>query len=493
MRSLSKIGLAVTALLAGRAIAAPLVVSSGNANDIVVTAGNTINETTSYTPHVNLQYNSSVATTTPIAGELQVSFKNNLASNNVHAYVVGLDPDGLVIMLHTNGTWYYPTATASSIPVEITADVAIPLDAQGSTTNMTLPGYISSGRIYFADGNLTFYSVASASGAASVVQPSAVNPSDPSAGTNWGFIELTWTAEGGLYADLSYVDFVGLPLGIAVTDSSGAVQTAKGVAATAVAEICAHLLDIAARDGQPWAQLCMADASGRFLRALAPADYVSVAPGAFDAYWTGYVEAVWARYATTPLTIDTQTTAGLVNCSVVVNSTSADSSVVVVNSSVIVNSSVVIVNNNADTGSLVCTGDNRSYAAPSAADIWGCNSGPFALAATDNAVHMAVVPRLCAAFHRSTLLLAGGEMQPGLGIVGSNSTGITAAADEYYYYHHARNPTDWYSMLVHEHEVDGKGYAFGYDDVTPDGAIDQSGLIGSTEAVLLSVTVGGPD
>jgi hypothetical protein len=35
--------------------------------------------------------------------------------------------------------------------------------------------------------------------------------------------------------------------------------------------------------------------------------------------------------------------------------------------------------------------------------------GPFELEASDNAVHQAVVPRLCAAINRSTLLLGGGN------------------------------------------------------------------------------------
>ena len=56
----------------------------------------------------------------------------------------------------------------------------------------------------------------------------------------------------------------------------------------------------------------------------------------------------------------------------------------------------------------------------------------------------AVVPRLCAAFTRSTIMMEGGDIQPSLD------------ASNYY----QNSPTNWYSKLVHEYEIDGKGYAF---------------------------------
>ncbi|CAJ2508685.1 Uu.00g137110.m01.CDS01, partial [Anthostomella pinea] len=39
-------------------------------------------------------------------------------------------------------------------------------------------------------------------------------------------------------------------------------------------------------------------------------------------------------------------------------------------------------------------GDNRGHARPNEADIWGCNTGPFAILEEDNAVHRAMVPIL---------------------------------------------------------------------------------------------------
>lgn len=123
---------------------------------------------------------------------------------------------------------------------------------------------------------------------------------------------------------------------------------------------------------------------------------------------------------------------------------------------------------------LHCTGDNRSYSKPTEEDIFSCSSGPFSIQANDNDIHKAVAPRLCAAFERSTLLLNGGNYQPGL----------TSAS----YYTVA--PINYYSKFVHDNELDG-GYAFAYDDVNPTGE-DQSSIITSKNPALLKLTVGGP-
>lgn len=85
-----------------------------------------------------------------------------------------------------------------------------------------MPDYISAARVWFAQGNLHFYSIW-AGNAPGSVQPSFANPRDPSAGVNWGFVELTNNA-GGLYANLSYVDFVGLALGMSVRRGNGVTE-----------------------------------------------------------------------------------------------------------------------------------------------------------------------------------------------------------------------------------------------------------------------------
>lgn len=299
--------------------------------------------------------------------------------------------------------------------------------------------------MWFAEGELTFFTVySSASNGPSLVEPSAVNPADPSAAVNWGFVELTNTA-GGLYANISYVDFVGLVLGMSLQSGDGSTQTAQGLQPGSVAAICESLKAQQAIDGQPWGDLCQVDSSGTPLRVIAPIDYLSLNPNAFSDYFTDYINTVWSEYTSSPLTVDTQAGAGLVSCTV--------------------------------QGDLLqCEGDNRGYAQPVAQDIFGCNSGPFAIQASDNDVHRAIVPRLCAAFDRTTLMMKGGNAQPGL------------SSESYY----QAAPTNYYSAFVHANEVDGKGYAFSYDDVNPSDDINQSGVVSDGNPQVLTVIVGGP-
>lgn len=55
-------------------------------------------------------------------------------------------------------------------------------------------------------------------------------------------------------------------------------------------------------------------------------------------------------------------------------------------------------------------GDNCGYAYPSEGDIWGYNTGTFAITAEDNTVHRTIMPRLYAAFISMTLLVNSGTV-----------------------------------------------------------------------------------
>ncbi|KAK5166522.1 uncharacterized protein LTR77_008065 [Saxophila tyrrhenica] len=427
------------------ALAAPVViVDPGNAGDIIITKENTINATNPAPPSSNSSTLAAQKWTK--SGKLPLALRNNFPGGAINAYVTGLDRNNRLVMLKPDGTFFYPSANRNiAAPQLVTANVAIPLGARGSTKHITIPDYISSARVWFAEGKLKFFTIYSdASGGPSLVEPSAVNPSDPSSAINWGFVELTNTANGGLYANISYVDFVGLVLGMKL-DSADGTQIAKGLRADAVSSICKELKAQGARDGNPWGDLCMVGPGGKPLRVLAPSDYVASNPRAFGNYWNDYNNKVWSHYTSNHLTINTQTARGHVNCKVSGNQ-------------------------------IKCDGDNRGYAKPTAGDIFGCNSGPFGILGSDNDVHRAVVPRLCAAFNRGTLLKTGGNIQPGL------------AADHYY----STTPSNWYSKFVHQYEVDGKGYAFPYDDVNPAIGVDQAGVVADAQPELLTVIVGGP-
>ena len=113
-----------------------------------------------------------------------------------------------------------------------------------------------------------------------------------------------------------------------------------------------------------------------------------------------------------------------------------------------------------------------SFARPSAANIFSCASGPFSPAGMSPEM-LAIVPRLAAALNRSTLLTD--PNQPD----GENpATYYTAPV------------TNHYARIVHATSLDGRGYAFPYDDVAPTGGADQSGSVSSGSPAQLTVTVG---
>lgn len=307
----------------------------------------------------------------------------------------------------------------------------------------------SASRVWFSDGSLQFFVVGTPNGPG-LVEPAAVNPNDPNAGTNYGFAELTWNS-ANIFADISFVDFVGLPLGIELSTNSGtSSQSALGLPSNAVQSVCSDLQAQHAKDGMPWDQECVYTPSGELIRVLAPVDYLSQNNGAWSGYFDSYIREVYQQFSSSPLVINTQAAAGNVNCY-------ADMSTLTLN----------------------CDGDNRGYPAPSAADIFGCNSGPFGFQSDDNAVHYAIVPRLCAAFNRGTLLNSNGAAQPG---VAPNQ-----------YYTSPQGVWNYFSQSVHSHEWNGLGYAFSYDDVSPSDGQNVAGVVQSSDPDTLTFLVGGYD
>ncbi|KAM0227983.1 hypothetical protein ACHAPO_011109 [Fusarium lateritium] len=374
---------------------------------------------------------------------LPIRLVNNFSNNTVKAYVTGLDYDGKVFFALRDGSFVYPDARGSRVPVKVTKDVSIRLPVKGESLRIMLPSFIRSGRIYFSNDDLMFF-VVDLGGGNSLVQPSVTNLRDPNANVNWGFVELTYI-KNLLYANISYVDFVGLVLGMILVERDGNTQTTAGLEAGAVIKICDDLVRQRKMDNHKWTSLCIADTSGRPIRVLSPGNQHVVDPEVFRGYWKAYVDDVWERYATSDLMINTQSQLGIVKCRVV-------------------------------NHKLKCAGHEGELSKPNDEDIWGCNTGPFAISENDSPIHVAVVPRLCAGFVRSTLLLDGGFTQPSLG------------QTSYY----TVNPTNHYSRIIHKYEVDGKGYAFSYDDVNPDNDEDASGVVSSDNVHLLTIHVGGP-
>jgi hypothetical protein len=148
---------------------------------------------------------------------------------------------------------------------------------------------------------------------------------------------------------------------------------------------------------------------------------------------------VWSKYSTTPLTVDTQAQWGVLTGQV--------------------------------SGGQLNFNGVASYAMPSSADIFSCNSGPFA---PGSAEKNALSARITAAINRSTLLTDANQPD------GENPAS---------YYQNA--VTNHYARIVHAANLDGRGYAFPYDDVAPNGGADQSGAVSDGNPLLLTVSVGG--
>ncbi|KAI0402309.1 glycoside hydrolase family 64 protein [Xylaria palmicola] len=428
MRGLFGLATAAVAAFVTGSLARPLVVQPGTANDIVITEHNTLNSTAKVAAEGN--------------NPLQIEIVNNFGANQMYLYITGMDSNGVACLVSSDGSFFYPDAGGMATPVPIDGDFKIPLGGMGSTTSIKVPDFLISSRIWVSEGELQFFTLVTGEGRTAIVEPAPTNPQDPSASIKWGFVEFNWN-DGQVYANITYVDWVGISMGMALTLASGQTQIVKGLKGGSVQNICDDLNAQNGKDSAGWDKLCQTNENGEALRVLSPNLYIASNPTWQPDYYNGYIDTVWSKYASEDLTIATQSDAGDVKCRV-----SGDQ--------------------------LSCDGDNRAYPKPTIADVYGCNSGPFAIIESDNGVHRAIVPRLCAAFHRSTLLLDGGNVQPKL----------TAA--NYY----TADPTSHYARIVHVYEEDGLGYAFSYDDINPEGE-NASGTVAGQGPTLLRVTAGG--
>jgi len=85
-----------------------------------------------------------------------------------------------------------------------------------------------------------------------------------------------------------------------------------------------------------------------------------------------------------------------------------------------------------------------SFTKPSTANVWGCDG---ALGAPNDQVVGPIARTLCAALTRGTL--------------GTLDTQPSGGAGDFY----KNNPADTYAKVIHDNMIDGKAYAFAFDDV----------------------------
>lgn len=371
---------------------------------------------------------------------LNFAIKNNTGSSKVYVYVTGhaIDSSNALCLLRSDGkTAYYPSSPSTTL-TNLAWDCAIPLGASGSTTNITIP-HLAAARVWFVrDNKLTFY----LNPGPALVEPSVSNPSDPNYNMNWAFIEFTWNS-AQLYANLSYVDFVSIPIAMTLTNASGVTQTVKGLPVNGLDLICNALKAQNNQDHAGWDKLVIQQ-NGANLRAVSPNIGRILNNSLFNGYYENYVNQVWSRYANgtdNTLTVNTQAGAGDVTAKVAYDV-------------------------------MYFSVPGISYAKPSTGDIFNNSSGPLAI--SNNETKDAISARLAAAFNRSTLLLNGSQPNG-------------QAVSTYY----QNSPTNHYSRICHSVAIDNRGYAFPYDDVTPNGGADQSGSVYDSNPKLLTITIGG--
>lgn len=368
---------------------------------------------------------------------LNIALQNQTSSSTVYAYITGLaiDNNNALFLLQADGkTPYYPSSPSSTLS-PLGVNCAIALGAPGNTVTATIP-HLAGARLWFSqDSTLAF----SLNPGPALVEPSSTNKSDPNYNKYWDFCEFTFNSNQ-LFANISYVDFVCLPISLTLQNTSGGTQHVSGLPSNGLNTVCSGLVAQNAQDGAGWDQLVVT-LNGANLRALSPNSGIAMNSSLFSGYYQPYVNAVWSQYTGNALQVDTQASFGTVSGTV-------------------------------SNGQLTFAGVG-SYTQPSSADIFSCSSGPFS--PTGNTEKDAITARLAASCNRSTLLL---------NVVHPDGESISN------YYKYAI--TNHYSRICHSTNLDGRGYGFPYDDVSPSSSSsDQSGSISDPNPQLLTVAVGG--
>jgi Beta-1,3-glucanase len=371
------------------------------------------------------------------ADTVSFSIQNSTGSDTAYAFVTGLsinDNNALALLESDGQTLYYPSSPAAT-GAPLAQDCAIPLGPSGgSPVTITVP-QLAGARLWFSIGTpITFL----LNPGPALVEPSVTNPSDPNIGIQWDFAEFTYNA-AELFVNITMVDFTCIPIGLALTDTSGSTQTVSGLPAGGLDTVCSGLTAQQAADGNPWTDLIVTS-GGQNLRALSPQNGIVMNSSFLSGYYDSYVSQVWANYESETLTIDTQASYGTVTGQV-------------------------------SGGQLTFPGVG-SFGQPATSDIFSCSTGPFSTAGASDEV-LAIIPRLAAPFNRSTLLIDSDQPD------GENPADYYTSAI-----------TNHYARIVHATLTGGLGYAFPYDDVTPDGGVNQAGPVSSDNPALLSVTLG---
>jgi hypothetical protein len=261
----------------------------------------------------------------------------------------------------------------------------------------------------------------------SLVEPSCTNNSDPNINLNWSFAELTFNSNQ-VFANISMVDFVSnLPTSLTLTTTTGHTDHVSGMPVNGLANVCRALKWQAAQDKQPWDKLIVNGPDSKPLRVLSPNNAMVGNANIFAGYFDSYVNAVYAKHTGgNQLICDTQAQWGVVKGAVTDNT-------------------------------LFFDGQKVKFTKPTTRDILTCCTGPFSDGSQEQ---LCITPRLSAAFNRGTMPVVSGAIP-----AQSSTIPDPAGPDSFYQWATCNH----YARIVHEQLLDGRGYAFPYDDVCQNG------------------------
>lgn len=304
-----------------------------------------------------------------------------------------------------NGTFHaWPVGGNPPTPAP-DASIAGPVNGQSITIRM--PKF--SGRVYFSYGQKLDFRLTTGG----LVQPAVQNPNDPNRNILFNWTEYTLN-DAGLWINSTQVDMFSAPYAVGVRLPDGSTRTTGHLKPGGYNGV------LNALRSQPggWAGLIQTRPDGTVLRALAPGHGIgsgSLPAGVLD----DYINRVWSRYATSPLTV----------------TPFGDQP----NTKYFGRVSGNVMNFTNSAGAVV-----TSFQKPDADSVFGCYKH---LDAPNDLVRGPISRTLCAGFNRTTLLTS------------PNQPDNNPAA----FY---QDPvTNHYARTIHAQMSDGKAYAFAFDDV----------------------------
>lgn len=362
------------------------------------------------------------------SASLPVTITNDTGVNGpVYVYILGEDtaaaPGTRLGHVDASGAFQPWPAVAPGAPVEA-PDVALTGPSDGSAVTLQVPANIS-GRIYYSVGEkLRFQLVRTGHGTTGLVQPGPWNAGDSTAHVLFDWVELTHNGTGhptpGLWINSTQVDQLAVPARVDVVNRAGARESAGAMVPGGRQSVIDTL-----RADPAWSRTIVTGPNGRILRVLAPGHATS-AGLLSPTYLDPAIARAWDAYRTRTLTVRPFPERPEV---AFFGRTEGD-----------------VLSFTDAAGATVA-----AFQRPSSTDVWGCEGATNGLgnAALPNDQTTGPISRtLCAALNRGTL----------------GTSAVEPVTDPAAFYP-ASDTLNLYSAAVHAAMVDGRAYAFAFDDV----------------------------